>query len=89
MSRSEAVAKLRFQYPYARRAEKLTKEDFDEIERFILNNADLGHLEFEWQAQRMFIGRTPRPKNWLTIMELLTAANAHVHVKPRSERSTV
>lgn len=83
MTREQALEKLRFQYPYSKNAHRILPEELDEMKQFIANNEQLGHLEFEYKVNRMYLDRSLKPRNWVMMTELLLVSNAHVYVKPR------
>lgn len=81
MNRTQALKEICSQYPYQRSALKLNEAEFDRIVDFIDENDSLGHLEFEYKVNRMFLFDKDRPKHWTIIQDILTAANSRVHVK--------
>lgn len=54
---------------------RLTKNDLDLAIGFIEQAAEIGHLEFEYAVNRMFLDK-PKPKHMAEIQELLTCANS-------------
>ena len=74
MNRIEALKSRCQQYPYAKSVTRLSESEFDLMVDFIDDNDDLGHLEFEYAVNRMFLDRE-KPKHWAIIQELLTVAN--------------
>jgi hypothetical protein len=74
MNRIEALKVKCSQYPYQARCLKMTEAEFDLMVEFLEENDGLGHLEFERAVNRMFLNK-PKPRNFVTIMEMLTVAN--------------
>lgn len=75
MSRLEALTLKVKEYPYKTLALKLSGTDFDVIVDFIEENEELGHLEFEYKVNRMFLDKPEKPKKFAIIQELLMVAN--------------
>lgn len=61
-------------WQYRRLVKRLTEAEFDMIVDFIDDNDGLGHLEFEYAVNRMFL-HADKPKNWSIIQELLLLTN--------------
>lgn len=62
---------------------RLSKEHITFCESFIKDNDHLGHLEFEYAINRMFLDKV-KPysyKHIAIIQELLTCCNSAVHIK--------
>lgn len=78
MTRLEALQIKCKQYPYQKSAKKMTEAEFDQIIEFIEDNDYLGHLEFEYAVNRMFLNQLTKPKNWVIMTELLTVCNTAV-----------
>jgi hypothetical protein len=74
MTRLEALKLKVQQYPYQKNALKLSEAEFDEMVAFLEEKDDLGHLEFEYAVNRMFLDR-PKPKHFAIVQELLSVAN--------------
>lgn len=53
----------------------LKKVNVELIREFCITNATLSHGEFERAAQRMFLDKLDRPRNWSTIEDILIAIN--------------
>lgn len=64
-------------YPYKKSLEKLTEAEFDLIVEFIDDHDHLGHLEFEYAVNRMFLDKE-KPKGWAVIQEILVVVNTAV-----------
>jgi hypothetical protein len=62
-------------YPFKRIALRLTEAEFDALVGFIEDNDHLGHLEFEYAANRMFLDK-PKHKNSMIMQELAVVANS-------------
>lgn len=54
---------------------KISEAEFDLAVGFIEDNDHLGHLEFEYAVNRMFLDKPEKPKNWAVICELLMLTN--------------
>jgi hypothetical protein len=54
---------------------RLSTDEISAAHAFIADNAALSRAEFELAINRMFMFRD-KPKNWTTIVELLTCANS-------------
>jgi hypothetical protein len=84
-ARVEALKSMVQGYPYRNHAQKLTEAQFDTVVAFIEDNDTLGHLEFEYKANRWLIDNK-EPKK--TIMwDLLVSANSRVHVRRRGNQN--
>ena len=81
--RKKALEQLSIKYPYEKNVKKLTQEELKIIDSFILEHDDLGHLDFEYKVNRMFLIQ-PKTKNWTFVMDLLVSANSRVHFKGRA-----
>lgn len=53
---------------------KVTEAQFDQVVAFIQDHDHLGHLEFEYAVNRMYLDK-PKPKGWTEVMEMLLSAN--------------
>lgn len=84
MTRAEAFKEICSKYPYADRVGKLTVDELNETARILLENDHLGHLEFEYKMNRLFIGKPG--KNAVTMWELLVCTNSRVYIKPKGDR---
>ncbi len=60
---------------YQRLARKLSEAEFDQCVEFIEDHAHLDYLEFEYAANRMFLDRKDKPKNWTVMQELIMVSN--------------
>lgn len=78
MTRLEALKIKVQQYPYQKSARKLTEGEFDTLVAFIEDHEHLGHLEFEYAVNRMFLNRE-KSKNWVIMTELLMVSNSAAH----------
>lgn len=74
MTRLEALRDRCQRYPYQKNAKRLSEAEFDSMVEFLEENDHLGHLEFEYAVNRMFLDR-PKAKNFAIIQELLSVAN--------------
>lgn len=86
LNRVEALKQLCGEYIYKRPAQSLTEAEFDEMVAFAEDNADLGHLEFEYAVNRWHLDDVKKPKNLSIMTWLLISANSRVHVKPRNAK---
>lgn len=59
---------------YAKLLKKISDAEFDMIVEFCEDNAHLNQLEFEFAANRMFLGRQ-RPKHFAIINEILVVVS--------------
>jgi hypothetical protein len=84
MTRLESLKDRVQQYPYKKSALKLTEAEFDEMVAFIEENDELGHLEFEYAVNRMFLSKKEKPKHAFIMMELLVVCNFAVHGRRRT-----
>lgn len=82
MNRLDALKSRCQQYPYRKSAARLTEAEFDMLVAFIDDHDELGHLEFEYAVNRMFLNCS-KPKNWTIIQELLTISNTAAKGKSR------
>lgn len=82
MTRIEALKLKVKQYPYEKSAKKLSEADFDRVVEFIDDNDHLGHLEFEYAVNRMFLDK-PKPKHFAIMQELLSVVNTAAKGVPR------
>ena len=84
-TRLEALLDRTKNHPiYQKLGQRLTEAEFDRIVEFIEDHDQLGHLEFEYAVNRMFLDGAPRPKNWGIIQELLTIVNTAAKGRYRS-----
>lgn len=79
MTRIDAIKDLCERYPYQKSARRMSEAEFDQMVAFIDDHNELGHLEFEYAVNRMFLDK-PKPKSWAIVQELLIAANSHAWV---------
>jgi hypothetical protein len=79
-ARLEALTIRCSQLPYKKVANKLSEAEFDKMVAFLEDNDHLGHLEFEYAVNRMFLDKD-KSKNWSIIQELLCVCNTAVHGK--------
>lgn len=82
MKRLDMLQEKCKQLPYNKLAKRLTEGEFDHLVTFIEDHEELGHLEFEYQVNRMFLDKA-KPKNWAIIQELLVITNSAIHLKKR------
>lgn len=59
---------------YSKLLKKITESEFDTIVEFCEDHADLNQLEFEYAANRLFLGRE-RPKHFAIINEILVVVS--------------
>lgn len=84
MNRKIALQEICQKYPYQKNALKLSESQFDEMVAWLEDHDHLGHLEFEYAVNRMFLGGSLiKPKNQSIIQDLLTSANSRVHVRSK------
>lgn len=83
--RLEALKNKVEQYPYQKPARRLSESEFDTVVQFIEDNEDLGHLDFEYAVNRMFLDGE-KPKNFAIIQELLVVCNTAVFGLTREEK---
>lgn len=89
MNRLEALTDRATKYPYKKSAQRLSDAEFDLMVEFIEDNDHLGHLEFEYAANRFFLNGNYselKHSHKSIITELLIVCNAAVHMKPRLGR---
>lgn len=72
-----AVHERREMYPWKAQARRLTRDEIDLMEDFVLENGALDQGEFERAINRMFLDK-PKPRGWLIILDLLSCANSAV-----------
>ena len=81
MTRTEALKNMETRYPYANLFKKLKAACRAEMQENLNKLDNLGHLEFEYAVNRLYLNKDNKPKNWKIICDLLVTANAMVHVK--------
>ena len=84
MTRLEALKIKSGELYYRKLALKLTESEYDQVVQFIEDNDHLGHLEFEYAINRMFLDMPNKPKNWGVIMELIMACNTAANFRGKS-----
>lgn len=77
-NRKDCFAALAGHPWYSRHYRRMSTEDLEICTKFIDRHSRLSANEFEAQINRMFLDVTEncRPKKWVLIQELLSAANA-------------
>lgn len=83
MTRLEAIAHLSTKYPYDKNAKKLSTKEIDLIRKFVSDNDNLNHLDFEYAVNRIFLSNSHNinQKKQAIIQELLSCANSAVNFK--------
>lgn len=75
MNRIDVMQDFFLQGHYQKVSKKLTEAEFDLVVAFVEENESLGHLEFEYAVNRMFLNVANKPRNWVIVTEILMALN--------------
>lgn len=86
-----ALDHLRIDAFYGRYFTKLKGPDLEIIHRFLEENHQLPKIDFEMRVNRLFLDQPDtRPKQWTTIIEILSAINSRIHpLAPRADAHSI
>ncbi len=82
MTRAQAFEQLCGEYHGGKLYNRVSPAARECCAQFLAKHEQLGHLEFEYATNRLFLDAN-KPKGWLEATELLLSANSRVHMKGR------
>jgi hypothetical protein len=75
MNRVDTLILICKEFHYEKLVRRLSEAELIECEEFCRDNQPLGHLEFEYEANRWYLDNPKKPKHLSIMVELVGVAN--------------